>query len=394
MRFLVHHDNSTYDAATKRFYFNLDQRISNPTRIKVSKASYTASTTASDPQVIYMRSQALNDLIKAKHTVDLVAEGHENASDAIAVLEETHTTGRYRMQGSTLVFPVHSHTASSRKFDFYFTNNFTALDGVYTAPSVPGTTTAEMEAFVAAGDITVWIDMSKADAVLNTSLEQATVGESINRIVSRTPGGDLQLMASGTDKVAYTTLGEGNAVTQQVAAAWSYSIDGSGNPYDQVTGSHVFLLRSPPDATGLEVIWQSSSLHMFWWNDTLQYKNAAEAYVSTGLVVLDDTDYLLEVAYVAAESNWTLTKLSDNSVQTALNLQALRSPVFTQVKMISTAQSHQLGKFGDYVNCSAGAAADVVQYFKQVYTGAATEAVVDPDGKDATFFVQLDIDTS
>ena len=117
MRFLVHHENSTYDPVTKRFYFNLDQRISNPTKVKVSKASYTASTTDSFPQVIYMRSEALNQLIKAKHTVDLVQNNHENPSDTIAVLEETHTQGRFRMQGAKLKFPVHSHTASSRKFD-------------------------------------------------------------------------------------------------------------------------------------------------------------------------------------------------------------------------------------------------------------------------------------
>ena len=36
----------------------------------------------------------------------------------------------------------------------------------------------------------------------------------------------------------------------------------------------------------------------------------------------------------------------------------------------------------------------LVAYIKQVYSGDATEAVTDPNGKDATFFVQLDVDTS
>ena len=37
--------------------------------------------------------------------------------------------------------------------------------------------------------------------------------------------------------------------------------------------------------------------------------------------------------------------------------------------------------------------AAVVNYIKQVYSGEATEAVVDPDAVDASFQLELDIDT-
>ena len=135
-----------------------------------------------------------------------------------------------------------------------------------------------------------------------------------------------------------------------------------------------------------------STLHLYYWNDTLQYKaGSPEIYVSTGLVVLDDTDYLLEIKYTPAGSNWYLMKLSNESVSSALNLTALRGHDVTQVKMISTAQSHQLGTFSDYVHCTPDAAGDVWAYFLQKYKGQATVPVVDPDGKDASFFLELEI---
>ena len=132
---------------------------------------------------------------------------------------------------------------------------------------------------------------------------------------------------------------------------------------------------------------------MYYYSDVLQYKaGSPEVYVSTGLAVLDDTDYLLEVRYTPSGSDWYLMKLSNETVTSALNLTALRSHDVTQVKMISTAQSHQLGTFSDYVHCAPDAAADAWSYLLQKYKGEATVPVVDPDGRDASFFLQLDID--
>ena len=223
--------------------------------------------------------------------------------------------------------------------DFQFSQNRSPLNGVYTPVTVPGTTDDDMELHVFNSLIRVWLDFKMTGAVLNQALEQASVGESVNRIISRFPGADLQLMTSGVDKVAYQPLGSHLfGVTQQIGAAWAYSIDGSGGGFDYAEGTHVFLFRSPPDASALEVLWQSSSLHLYVWQDTLKYKSGTpEIYVSSGLVVLDSTDYLLRVEYTATESNWYLMKLSDETVTSALGLAPLRSPNVTEVKMISTA---------------------------------------------------------
>ena len=107
MRFLVHSGNSTYSATDKKFHFSLDRRFPNPTRLRISKVNYIASTADTYPTVVYLRSVAIDDLTKSKHTVELTEDAHENPSDALAILEETHTTARYRMNGN-LTFPVSS----------------------------------------------------------------------------------------------------------------------------------------------------------------------------------------------------------------------------------------------------------------------------------------------
>ena len=110
MRYLLHHSDAVFDATTKRWLFTLDRRISNPRSIAISKCVFTASTTTSYPSVIYMRSDALHNMIKSKHTVELKADNHENSSNVIAVLQETHTTGRYSITERGLTLPVHGHT--------------------------------------------------------------------------------------------------------------------------------------------------------------------------------------------------------------------------------------------------------------------------------------------
>ena len=97
MRYLIHSEDATFDSTTGKYFFNLDRRIANPMRIRVNKAAYTAATASSYPNVEYLRSSKIHELIRTKHTVELKDNGHEDASDALAVLEEKHTLGRYKL---------------------------------------------------------------------------------------------------------------------------------------------------------------------------------------------------------------------------------------------------------------------------------------------------------
>ena len=128
MKYLLHHSDSVYDDTTKRWLFTLDKRIGNPINIKISKLSFTAAVAASYPPVVYMRSNALHNMARVKHSVELKSVDHENSSNVIAVLQETHTQGRYKLH-EPVFLPVNPHTYHSRALDIYFTDGSTVLDG-------------------------------------------------------------------------------------------------------------------------------------------------------------------------------------------------------------------------------------------------------------------------
>ena len=119
-KYLLHSSLANYDATTKVWTFSLDRRISHPRRIRINSAAYIAPTMATYPQVVYLRSSKLSEAVRRKHTVELKDNSHENATDTLCVLHETHTVGRYNMDSqSKRNFAVHSHLPL-RKIDFYF----------------------------------------------------------------------------------------------------------------------------------------------------------------------------------------------------------------------------------------------------------------------------------
>ena len=118
MRFLLHHSDATYDSDTKTYWFTLAQRISNPTKLTVRKASYTAATATEYPHAVYLRSDALSSMILSKHTVEL-KENHSQ-SNVLVVLHETHSAARYRsIYGDTWRTHKHLHTT---RIDIQFTD--------------------------------------------------------------------------------------------------------------------------------------------------------------------------------------------------------------------------------------------------------------------------------
>lgn len=246
MRFLIHSSDSTYDATTKKFTVTLDKRVSNPSQLSVVGASFGASTEASYPLVVYLRSDWAQKLARTKHTVELKGNDHENPSNVLGVLRRHNSDSKFVLD-RPFRFPIHGHTVE-RVVDFYFTDGASKLNGVYTPVEVPGTTDAMMEAHVTAGDIVVWIDLSKDGNVLNNSDDQAAIDDSVSKIISRTPGGSLQMSPNGVDKVKFVALGEANAVTGQASSG---SISGNIAGVDDLDeGNHFFLFKSPADASG------------------------------------------------------------------------------------------------------------------------------------------------
>ena len=119
-RFLLAHGNSTFKDGS--FNFSLDRRFRNATHLRVKKASYVADSGLTVvPPVVYLRSKALHRLASNKHTLELKNTGHENDVDVLAVLEETHTTGRYRL--NTFERFIRLDYSHLREIDFYFTDS-------------------------------------------------------------------------------------------------------------------------------------------------------------------------------------------------------------------------------------------------------------------------------
>ena len=119
VRFLLSDGNATYSNGV--FTFALDRRVRNATAARFRKASYVLDTSVSvAPNIVYLRSRALNSISANTHTVILTDTQHENAVDVLAILEDTHTTGRYRMIEDPRTLPLtYSHL---RNLDFYFTD--------------------------------------------------------------------------------------------------------------------------------------------------------------------------------------------------------------------------------------------------------------------------------
>ena len=252
----------------------------------------------------------------------------------------------------------------------------------YTAPST-AITEQQILDLVAAGDVRMWLNMHDSQYVLNNALAAASVGESVNRIITQVPGGDMQFFTSGTDKLQYAALGESFGLTAQTASAWQYAVEGtSANNIAEFgnDGLDVFFVKSPPTTSGFEVIWQSNMLRLFWYSNVIQYKDAAGAYVSTGMATLPSTDYVLEVLHNSdigppptASTYFKLTKLSDDTFQEYTGVGTGGSPGgASNAFYISTAQSHHDGVFGSMIHMRNVAASRtlVVNYFKQLYASA------------------------
>ena len=171
VRFLLSDGNATYSNGV--FTFALDRRLRNATQARFRKASYVLDSSVSVvPNIVYLRSRALNSIAANTHTVILTDTQHENAVDVLAILEDTHTTGRYRMIEDPRSLPLtYSHL---RNLDFYFTdpagNNLS-----FTESAEDEVTTAMIEG---RSDLFLFLNYSDSAKVttdpLNPSLNDST----------------------------------------------------------------------------------------------------------------------------------------------------------------------------------------------------------------------------
>jgi hypothetical protein len=395
MRYLLHHSDSTYDAATKRFTFTLDKRISNPVFFRVNKVTFIAPTADTYPSVVYLRSNALTSLSKTKHTVELKSDDHENNSNVLAVLEETHTKGRYAMKGS-VSFPVHGHT-SSRSIDVYFTDGTTVLAG----ESVPAPTGIADSDIVAIPYLKLWQD-NREDTLLDSTYSNSpNIGDNV-RYIYQNAAAMQSMVFAGYGDFQVASLGAGRGLVS--ATSWQYAIDGSSpNKWDDGEDiTYVWSMKMAHTATTDIKILKHYSLEVEIHSGVLEIADATGTFNTTNLPLLPTKDYMITIRRMDLSGNGTyenevtLENLETNVIQTAT---VAKGKVVTAATnwYYSTAQQHfweQSGVLGPLIafnNTTAEHVLNAQKWIRAQYDGDSTAEVVPPVLEDASFFVELEV---
>ena len=241
MKYLLHSSKATYDATTKKWVFDLDQRIHNPTQLRLTKATFTTTgDTSVHPSVVYMRSDALARMITRKHTVELQADNHPNSSNVIAVLTETHARGRYRILGGQ-TFPINPNQ-SERKIDIYFTDGETVLEGVVGSGTAT-VTSAEDDDIEAFDDLLAWIDFAPARTLDNAFAQVDTAGDEVRYLYNRTPAPQT-LVFVGNNPLELATLGSGLGAIQDSGYAFIDSTTPTADFDQEWQCHHIFQAQS------------------------------------------------------------------------------------------------------------------------------------------------------
>jgi len=391
MRYLLHHSDATYDITTKRWLFTLDKRIANPTTIGVRRVTFTiVSTVTIPPPVVYMRSDAIHKLARNKHTVELRDVDHENASNVIAVLEETHQKGRYSTR-IPIVFPVHGHT-HARVIDIYFTDGTTVLDGQL--------------GYVDQDDVlddlnpVIWLDPETSVVAASAPL---VVGGDVASWASRGLSG-LNLISANNISIEWTVFGATKSL--KLTADWDSMTDNSGTQPQQVGDSTTVMMFKTGSGVGSNAyLIRTSLLDVFVKASKIKFKNPSDpdsnqSDIGTTLAVDVNTSYRLTCVRTTANpaNTYTFELLTldganvdtlqtDSQTFTALQNYPDDYDVVVGQQMV---EDYELSHYVEISSVTAATKTAIHNYMNAKWTGTASYEA----GQHASFFVEMDIHTS
>ena len=179
-----------------KYRYKLNTRLHNASVFQLKKCSFQTDM-VTPPLVVFLKSDALHALSGQKHTVELKAENHQDASNILAMLEETHTKGRYRLNGQPRRVPIkYSH---NRDLDFYFTDH--AGNNIVTNSSsesnIPTATTIG-----ARSDLHMFLDFTNEDKLTLPTASTLTGIEAVNN-------SNMAFVTTGGTAVQYNDFGDG-----------------------------------------------------------------------------------------------------------------------------------------------------------------------------------------
>ena len=409
-KYLLHSSLANYDAATKKWTFDLDRRISNPTALRLAKAAYsTPGDTSPHPMVVYLRSDALARMIPQKHTLELRALNHENAANVIAVLSETHTRGRYRILGGRQ-FPI-DPAASERQIDIFFTDGDTLLDGAY--GSGGGTATGSDAEIAAIGDdLLAWFDFAPARTLDAAYGEATDVGDEVAYLYNRSPGpATLTFVNQYGANLQLAQVGSAKGITRD--GSWQSFADTSTPTGDlgEVFCVHSLFVTPPVQGT-FSYLFDIYMLKLFTWDGgAIAYKDLGGSNSELNFATIPGRAYILTAERRDAtqdyngngniegyEFHFRLEDLVTDVVTTDTVVQGNSHPGTQQVWRLGKASTHFYHVQGPFVihnGNDAETMATCQSWLRNKYDGTAVaEESENGIGEDASFFVELDIATS
>ena len=403
MRYLLHHSDAVFEETSKRFLFTLDRRISNPRSIMITKCVFTASTAQTYPSVVYMRSNALHNMIKSKHTVELKADNHENSSNIIAVLQETHTKGRYSITERGVNLPVHGHT-HVRQIDIYFTDGATVMDGVIAAGTVIGGGADDDTMEDLGSDLVLWIDPEYAPLSAQSTL--VTVDdESVEYLRNRSPGSsEILLVSNNTAQFVLTSFGETKAVVGGPQSAWAAMSDSNGVAVDATCSMH-FTFRAPPGTAAQVIVNMPKDMFTIrWWNNDLQFlDNNGSWDTITATNFLTNSEWYVEVTNSDNDGDgtptfdWRFINLDDlDTVYTETTVGSVTEKSATADWLLSAANDHYTVAISSVAVLNTGGPNKrdtIMNWMISRYTTASSEEPPPPP-QPATFMVELEVKQS
>ena len=402
MRYLLHHTDASYNSVTKKWIVTTDRRVSNPTSIRIASCTFTAATASSYPSVVYMRSDAITTMCKTKHTVELKAVDHENNSNVIAVLQETHTLGRYAMhrQGS---LPVHGHTQTTR-IDLYFTDGNTIMDGEVVGDSPASGLDADIVAIDT--DLLAWFDFAPARTLDAAYGEATDVGDEVANIYNRSPGpATLVYVNQYGNPLQLAAVGSAKGITRD--GSWQSFADTSTPTGDLEETFCIHSLWVTPSTSGAHsYLFDVMMLKIFTWDgNTIGYKDDGGSNAVLDFSLVPGRAYILTCERRDAtqdyngngniegyEFHFRLEDLVTDVVTTDTVVQGNDHPGSEQVWRLGKASTHFFHVQGPFLIHNGNNADDMANcqaWLRNKFTGAASEeaAVSGP----ATFFVELDV---
>ena len=397
MKYLLHHSDSVYDDTTKRWQFTLDKRIGNPIHIKISKLSFTAAVAATYPAVVYIRSDALHKMARVKHSVELKSADHENASNVIAVLQETHTLGRYKLH-EPVFLPVHPNSYHSRALDLYFTDGSTVLDGGVSTGE-PESTNITDQNILDITDLIFFLDWDHAASIDPNPISQ---NEDITSITSRLSPNNYVFATTGNG-IVYSSFGETNSMLSTVANKYALDSTTQGNVDEGSTACLTMMFRTKDVLASWAWIFKSPLFQITVGEplDSISnmgyYDADSSLWGYTSLVIEGGTDYLLQIKKSSNTFDWLLRNLTTNAEQTESTTDTASTGTANAAFYLSNAQSGFNGlKISHVIEFLSVTEADclaVKNWMLQKYTGEDVEGEVGDASNNATFFVEMNIKT-